>query len=96
MTKKSDKRALLKAPERLTVEHAAGLLDEVRSRVSAGEAIEIDLSAVAAADTAGIQLLAVLRQRLAGGAGGCTLTSPSESVLQGAELLGLAHVLEEA
>ncbi len=96
MTKKPDKQAPLKAPERLTVEHAAGLLEAARMRVSAGERVEIDLSAVAVADTAGIQLLALLHKRLAAAGTECVLSSPGESVLQGAELLGLAPVFQEA
>jgi ABC-type transporter Mla MlaB component len=49
------------APEEFTVHHVSALAPELISAARTGESVCLDLSAVSHIDTAGIQLLLVLR-----------------------------------
>lgn len=92
MTTNSEQTPVL-APERLTVENAAALLEQVRASAAAGADVRIDLAAVKTADTAGIQLLAVARRCLQRDGRQCHLLGPTETILEAAALLGVRHLL---
>lgn len=95
MTNAAENAGVITAPARLTVEHAVDFLASVRERAAFGSDLTIDLSAVAAADTAGVQLLAMLRRELQDRGVQLDLQSPSAAVTGSAELLGLGHLFAQ-
>lgn len=83
----------VRLPERFTVEAAAGVLADIRARAGKSDTVRIDASAVTAADTAGLQLLAAARRDLVVEGKSCELDGLPESVADSARLLGLAPIL---
>jgi len=83
----------VRLPERFTVEAAADVLADIRTRAGKSDTVRIDASAVTAADTAGLQLLAAARRDLVAEGKSCELDGLPESVADSARLLGLAPIL---
>lgn len=86
----------VKAPERMTVDGADVLMGELVAAAEDCNSIRVDLSAVVAADTAGIQLLVVLKQSVEAGGGHCELDGAPPSLLERARLLGVQRILDLA
>jgi anti-anti-sigma regulatory factor len=88
--------AALRLPERFTVETAAQVLEDIRARLAKGGKLTIDLSDVCTVDTAGLQLLAVVRRQLSLDGQECEIKSVSDALKDNARLLGVAGILEWA
>jgi len=83
----------IRLPERFTVEAAADVLAEIRARAGKSDTVRIDASAVTAADTAGLQVLAAARRDLIVEGKSCELNGLPDPVADSARLLGLASML---
>ncbi len=89
--KKADQT--LRLPERFTVEAVADVMAELRARTVANVQIRVDLSAVAAIDTAALQLLAAASRDADGEGRAIAFESVPDTVADCARLLGLQRFL---
>ncbi|GAA5784224.1 hypothetical protein GCM10007860_17040 [Chitiniphilus shinanonensis] len=77
----------------LTVMHAAGLKDELLAALAAGDALNVDLGGIEDIDTAGVQLLLLLKREAARQGRSVSYGGHSGPVLSALELLDLAGAL---
>lgn len=87
---------VIPAPERLTVENAAGAFDEMQRFAADHDAMQVDLSPVVSVDTAGLQLLTVVRCDLERGGKSVEFSGAPDCVIEAARLLGLERQLDLA
>jgi anti-sigma B factor antagonist len=73
----------------LTVHTAADRRGELIAMADAGDDVELDLSAVTELDTAGLQLLLLVRREVLRGGGRLTITAASRTV---DDVLAIAHL----
>lgn len=93
----TDKRAaaeVIRAPQRLNVEHAAAFRTALEAHAVSQETVRIDLEAVTGIDTAGLQLLVVVHRDLTARGKACELSNVPECVVDSARLLGVDGWLE--
>jgi ABC-type transporter Mla MlaB component len=81
----------MRAPERLTVEHAADAFDQMQHFVATHDAIHVDLSTVVSVDTAGLQLLTVIRREVVRHGKTIEFSGAPDCVIEAARLLGVEH-----
>lgn len=86
----------IKIPERFTVENANEVLAELVAAAEDSDSLRVDLSGVANVDTAGLQLLVVLKQGLENRGGTCEFDDVPDALVDRARLLGLDSLLELA
>lgn len=96
MASRRQQATTVQLPERFTVETAAAVLAAAAPRIRSCRTLRIDMTDVAAADTAGLQLLAVVRGSLLAEGKGCEIGGASASVRDSVALLGLEQMLELA
>lgn len=96
MTKKRSPAEAIRPPERLNVEHAAAFRSVLEAHAEDHDSTRIDLEAVIGIDTAGLQLLLVVKQDLAARGKFCELSHVPECVVDSARLLGVDGWLELA
>ncbi len=84
------KKATVKCGEALTINNVANLHDSFTKALEKSSTIELDLKSIDKVDTAGLQLLLALRQEVEKSSGKLIYKTPSESLIQVAELTGMA------
>jgi len=84
--------SVIRLPERLTVDQAAEILQSFKSASTASVIVEFD--DVINVDTAGLQLLLMVRQWLGERGSSCEWRAVPELVIEEARMLGLAQRLE--
>jgi len=80
----------VEAAEELTIYHAAQLKEELLAPLAQAQAIELDLSQVAEIDSAGLQLLVLLKREAAAAGKRLSLVGHSPAVLNVFDLYNLA------
>ena len=95
-TRRRQTSAVLRLPQRFTVENVAAVLDDVRARVKKGGKLTIDLADVHTVDSAGLQLLTAVRRQLDAEGREFELKSVPETLVDSARLLGVDMLLELA
>ncbi|MGB0126061.1 MAG: STAS domain-containing protein [Rhodocyclaceae bacterium] len=80
----------LEVEEELTIYHAAQLKEALLAGLSQGEALEVDLSQVAEIDSAGVQLLVLLKREAAAAGKRLSLVGHSPAVLSVLDLYNMS------
>jgi ABC-type transporter Mla MlaB component len=96
MAKAKGRNSSVRAPQRLTVENAADVLDEIQQFAADKDLVQMDLSPIVSIDTAGLQLLTVVRHDLQRSGKSIALSGAPDCVVEAARLLGVEHQLELA